>query len=200
MIKHIFCCCSYCVYVWFYICLISISLSLIVNESSLVDLTWWFFFSPRMSETWWLQLKRVVGFLEPKVSLMLLTCHFADSGRGTPPMCSTVSMLWWCQGSEVHMLRVLPGWFKRTITENTGDFDQPQVCKYILNPQSLSVFEMYSNISFSTIVSSWPIESSKARRWKKDLWLENAKDSLLKGEWLLYLPFLFFYFFFLFCF
>lgn len=91
------------------------------------------------------------------------------------------------------VLRVLPGWFKRTITESTGDFDQPQVCKYILNPQSLSVFEMYSSISFSTIVSSWPIESSKAWRWKKDLWLENAKDSLLKGEWFVVSSFYFYF-------
>jgi len=34
------------------------------------------------------------------VMLMLLTCHFADSRRGTSSACTTMSMLWWCQGSE----------------------------------------------------------------------------------------------------
>lgn len=58
-------------------------------------------FSSRVSETWRLQLKGAVGLLEPKVTLMLLTCHFAESRRGTSPTCTTVSMLWWCQGSEV---------------------------------------------------------------------------------------------------
>lgn len=91
--------CFYCVYVWFYICLNSISLSLLMNVSYMVGLTQCFF--PRLSEAWWFQLKWVVGLLEPKVMLMLLTCHFADSRRGTSSTCTAMSMLWWCQGSEV---------------------------------------------------------------------------------------------------
>lgn len=58
-------------------------------------------FFPRLSETWQFQLKWVVGLLEPEVMLMLLTCHFADSRRGTSSTCTTMSMLWWCQGSVV---------------------------------------------------------------------------------------------------
>lgn len=91
--------CFYCAYVWFCICLNSISLSLLVDVNYTVGLSHGAFF-PRLRETWWFQLKRVVGLLEPKVMLMLLTCHFADSRRGTSSTCTSMSMLWWCQGSE----------------------------------------------------------------------------------------------------
>lgn len=94
-----FCCVYLWFHLWFYISLNSISLPLVVNVSYMVGLAQCFF--PRLSETWWFQLKWVVGLPEPKVMLMLLTCHFADSRRGISSTCTTLSMLWWCQGSEV---------------------------------------------------------------------------------------------------